>query len=141
KLVTVGEFDALHQHTKNAINHANASTLVNGGLLLNFALKYDSRYEMVLALKSLAADVRDEELELDAIDEELIGNCLYTNDLQDPDLLIRTSGEQRLSNFLLWQSAYTEFWFTDVLWPDFSEAIFKEALLDYQQRVRRYGGV
>ena len=141
KIDTIGEFDALPQHTKNAINHAKASTKDNDGLLLNFSLNYGSRYEMVRAIKSIAAEVRDEKLTIDAIDEELIGNCLYTNDLQDPDLLIRTSGEQRLSNFLLWQSAYTEFWFTDVLWPDFSEAIFKEALLNYQQRVRRYGGV
>src|SRR5699024_11936755 len=113
----------------------------NDGLLLNIVLNYRSRIEMVHAIKSIANEVRNEKLAIDEIDEELIGNCLYTNDLQDPDLLIRTSGEQRLSNFLLWQSAYTEFWFTDVLWPDFSEAIFKEALLDYQQRVRRYGGV
>lgn len=141
KIDTIGEFDALPQHTKNAINHAKESTKDNDGLLLNFALNYGSRYEMVRAIKSIAAEVRDDKIAIDAIDEELIGNCLYTNDLQDPDLLIRTSGEQRLSNFLLWQSAYTEFWFTDVLWPDFSEAIFKEALLDYQQRVRRYGGV
>src|SRR5699024_10496086 len=111
------------------------------GLLLNFALNYGSRYEMVRAIKSIAGEVRDEKLAIEAIDEELMGNCLYTNDLQDPDLIIRPSGEQRLSNFVLWQSAYTEFWFTDVLWPDLSEAIFTEALLDYQQRVRRYGGV
>lgn len=141
RIETIGEFDALPPHTKNAINHAKESTKDNDGLLLNFALNYGSRYEMVRAIKSIAAGVRDEELTIDSIDEELIGNCLYTKTLRDPDLLIRTSGEQRLSNFLLWQSAYTEFWFTDVLWPDFNKAIFKEALLDYQQRIRRYGGV
>src|SRR5699024_12138604 len=109
KIDTIGEVDALPQHTKNAINHAKASTKDNDGLLLNFALNYGSRYEMVRAIKSIAAELRDEQLTIDAIDEELIGNCLYTNDLHEPDLIIRTSGELGLSNICLWLQSYTQF--------------------------------
>lgn len=93
------------------------------------------------AIKQIMADIDSSELSLDKVDEDIFSEYLYTKGLSDPDLLIRTSGEQRLSNFLLWQVAYSEFWFTDVLWPDFSEEIFKTALHDYQQRKRRYGGI
>lgn len=93
------------------------------------------------AIRRIVADIDDNQLKLDSLDEKTFAAYLYTNGLSDPDLLIRTSGEKRLSNFLLWQAAYSEFWFTDVLWPDFSEEMFKDALHDYQQRKRRYGGV
>ena len=141
RIDTIGEFSALPKHTKEAMNHAKASTRDNDGLLLNFAINYGGRHEIIRAIQSIAERVKHEKLDIEAIDETLFESHLFTKHLHDPDLLIRTSGEQRLSNFLLWQSAYTEFWFTDILWPDFTEAVFEQALLDYQQRKRRYGGV
>ncbi|MFU0790982.1 isoprenyl transferase [Virgibacillus proomii] len=141
RIQTIGEFNALPAHTKEAVQYAIDKTKNNDGLLLNFALNYGSRYEIVQAMKHIVSDINEAKLTLDAIDETVFSKYLYTNGLHDPDLLIRTSGEQRLSNFLLWQMAYTEFWFTDVLWPDFDEAVFKQAIEEYQQRQRRYGGI
>lgn len=141
RIETIGEFSALPAHTKKAIVYAKEKTAHNDGLLLNFALNYGSRYEITQAIKHVVRDVKAGIIEEEALDEELISKYMYTNGLDDPDLLIRTSGEQRLSNFLLWQLAYTEFWFTDTLWPDFDEEIFHQALLDYQARKRRYGGI
>ncbi|MFZ3576638.1 isoprenyl transferase [Virgibacillus sp. DJP39] len=141
RIDTIGEFDGLPIHTKEAIQNAKEQTKDNDGLLLNFALNYGSRFEIMRAIKQVYTDIEETELTIDQLDEEIFSEYLYTQGLSDPDLLIRTSGEQRLSNFLLWQLAYAEFWFTDVLWPDFSEEIFKKALHDYQQRKRRYGGI
>src|SRR5690625_2464251 len=141
KITTIGEFESLPKHTKEAINYAKEKTASNDGLLLNFALNYGSRFEIMRAIKQVVHDLDQGELNLENIDEETFSNYLYTDFIKDPDLLIRTSGEQRLSNFLLWQLAYTEFWFTDVLWPDFNENVFREALRDYQKRKRRYGGI
>ncbi|MEI3604629.1 isoprenyl transferase [Pseudogracilibacillus sp. SE30717A] len=141
KIETIGEFSSLPEHTRKAINYAKEKTKYNDGLLLNFALNYGSRYEIIQAMKQIVSDVDEGKLKKESIDEDLLSNYLYTKELQDPDLLIRTSGEQRLSNFLLWQLAYSEFWFTDTLWPDFNEEIFKQAICDYQNRKRRYGGI
>ncbi|MDL4840095.1 isoprenyl transferase [Aquibacillus rhizosphaerae] len=141
QIQTIGEFDVLPTHTKSAVQKAKNQTKENTGLILNIALNYGSRYEIVQAIKKLVDDIDKQDFQLGDINEEMFGNYLYTGDLRDPDLLIRTSGEIRLSNFLLWQSAYTEFWFTDVFWPDFNENIFKKALIDYQKRKRRYGGI
>ncbi|MFD1037953.1 isoprenyl transferase [Virgibacillus byunsanensis] len=141
RIETIGEFGALPEHTKEAIQYAKDKTKNNDGLLLNFALNYGSRFEIMRAIKQVMTDIEDSKLSLDTLDENIFSEYLYTDGLTDPDLLIRTSGEQRLSNFLLWQLAYTEFWFTDVLWPDFSEEIFQNALHEYQQRKRRYGGI
>lgn len=141
RIQTIGEFNALPAHTKEAVQYAIDKTKSNDGLLLNFALNYGSRYEIVQAMKHIVSDINEAKLTVDAIDETVFSKYLYTNGLNDPDLLIRTSGEQRLSNFLLWQMAYTEFWFTDVLWPDFDERVFKQAIEEYQQRQRRYGGI
>ncbi|WP_077326189.1 isoprenyl transferase [Virgibacillus siamensis] len=141
RIETIGDFDALPDHTRKAVQYAKDQTKGNDGLLLNFALNYGSRFEIMRAVKQLMADIDSSELSMDTVDENTFSEYLYTKGLSDPDLLIRTSGEQRLSNFLLWQVAYSEFWFTDVLWPDFSEEIFKTALQDYQQRKRRYGGI
>ena len=113
----------------------------NDGLQLNFALNYGSRHEILNAMKEMLADINDAKLSLDELDDQQFSQYLYTDGLPDPDLLIRTGGEKRLSNFLLWQLAYTEFWFTDVLWPDFSEKEFLHALEEYQQRKRRFGGL
>ncbi|OZU90289.1 isoprenyl transferase [Virgibacillus indicus] len=141
RIDTIGDFDALPQHTKKAVQYAKDKTKNNNGLLLNFALNYGSRLEIMRAIKQIMSDIDCSKISIDSLDEKIFSEYLYTQGLSDPDLLIRTSGEQRLSNFLLWQLAYTEFWFTDVLWPDFDEVIFKEALYEYQQRKRRYGGI
>ncbi|WP_042144773.1 isoprenyl transferase [Paucisalibacillus sp. EB02] len=141
RIETIGDFDSLPGFTKEAVQYAKEKTKNNDGLLLNFALNYGSRSEILSAIKLMMQDLDNEKFSLEQLDENLLSEYLYTHGLTDPDLLIRTSGEQRLSNFLLWQLAYTEFWFTDVLWPDFSEEIFVEALMDYQRRSRRYGGI
>ncbi|MCA0969107.1 isoprenyl transferase [Halobacillus litoralis] len=141
RVQTIGDFDVLPPHTKKAVQEAIERTKDNDGLILNFALNYGSRFEMVNAVKQIAAKVERGELDTEEIDEALFSSELYTCDLVEPDLLIRTSGEQRLSNFLLWQLAYAEFWFTEVYWPDFTENHFEKALYDYQNRKRRYGGV
>lgn len=141
KIKTIGEYGMLPDYTKEAIQYAVEKTSKNDGLLLNFALNYGSRFEIIQAIKRMLADMDQSEITTDMVDEQLFSKYLYTNGMTDPDLLIRTSGEKRLSNFLLWQLAYSEFWFTDVLWPDFNEDIFKQALLDYQHRKRRYGGI
>ncbi|WP_047984852.1 isoprenyl transferase [Ornithinibacillus californiensis] len=141
RIETIGDFDSLPGYTKEAVQYAKEKTKDNDGLLLNFALNYGSRKEILRAIKSMMEDMDNEEFSLEQVDEKLLSKYLYTHNVSDPDLLIRTSGEQRLSNFLLWQLAYTEFWFTDVLWPDFTEEVFVKALMDYQNRSRRYGGI
>src|SRR5699024_9571111 len=141
RIETIGEFNGLPEYTKKSILNAKEKTKNNDGLLLNFALNYGSRDEIVRATKQVIQDVHDGMIEETEINEAMIAKYLYTEHLPDPDLLIRTSGEHRLSNFLLWQLAYAEFWFTDVMWPDFNASIFKEALNDYQKRKRRYGGL
>ncbi|UOR12701.1 isoprenyl transferase [Halobacillus amylolyticus] len=138
---TIGDTGLLPEHTRKAVEEAISRTSENSGLILNFALNYGSRFEMVNAVKQIATQVEKGELSTGDIDEQLFSSHLYTSELLEPDLLIRTSGEQRLSNFLLWQLAYAEFWFTDVFWPDFDEHLFEQALYDYQNRKRRYGGI
>ncbi|MRG85367.1 isoprenyl transferase [Salinibacillus xinjiangensis] len=138
---TIGDFSALPEHTQQAVQTSIDRTAKNNGLILNFALNYGSRNEMVDVMKEIAQDINDNKLTIDNIDEESIRKRLYTCHLKDPDLLIRTSGEIRLSNFLLWQVAYSEFYFTEVLWPDFDEVEFEKSLIEYQNRKRRYGGI
>jgi len=113
----------------------------NQDVQFNVAVNYGSRKEIINACRRLAELVQKGEVKPEDIDENLISNNLYTANIPAPDLLIRTSGEKRLSNFLLWQMAYTEMHFTDVLWPDFDREAFKEALLSYQNRERRFGKV
>ncbi|MBY7143637.1 isoprenyl transferase [Virgibacillus sp. NKC19-3] len=141
RLDTIGEVEALPKDTKKVIQYAKDKTKNNDGLLLNFALNYGSRFEIMQAIKQIMTDIDGSKLSVEAVDEEIFSKYLYTQGISDPDLLIRTSGEQRLSNFLLWQLAYTEFWFTDVLWPDFNEETFQQAIHEYQLRKRRYGGI
>ncbi|MYL28367.1 isoprenyl transferase [Halobacillus halophilus] len=138
---TIGDFDVLPPHTKKAVQEAIERTKDNDGLVLNFALNYGSRFEMVHAVRQIAEKVKEGALDPSDISEEMFSSELYTSELIEPDLLIRTSGEQRLSNFLLWQLAYAEFWFTEVYWPDFNESHFEKALYDFQNRKRRFGGV
>ncbi|MDQ0230502.1 isoprenyl transferase [Metabacillus malikii] len=137
----IGDRQKLPEHTLRAVNRAINDTKNNTGLILNFALNYGSRAEILNAVQSMIKDVKTGKLAETDIDEKLFSDYLMTHFLQDPDLLIRTSGEIRLSNFMLWQLAYTEFWFTDVLWPDFSEQDLLKAIYTYQQRGRRFGGI
>ena len=137
----IGDPALLPAHTQKALFEAMEETKHNTGLILNFALNYGSRSEMVNAMKTMLQKVQDGQLTLQDITEECLTAHLMTAHLPEPDLLIRTSGEVRLSNFMLWQLAYTEFWFTDTLWPDFSEETLLEAVENYQKRNRRYGGL
>ncbi|MFC4775360.1 isoprenyl transferase [Paenibacillus sp. GCM10023252] len=131
----------LPDYTLDAVEEAIKRTANNTGLILNFALNYGSRKEMLEAIKDMAAEVQQGQLTCEAIDEDYMSSRLLSSGIPDPDLLIRTSGELRLSNFMLWQLAYSEMWFTDVYWPEFTEEHFYEAIREYQRRARRYGGV
>lgn len=137
----VGYEEDLPDYTLKAVIDAREKTRQNTGLILNFALNYGSRAEMITAVKQIAQKVRDGQIDPEQIGEEMFSSHLTTNGLPDPDLLIRTSGELRLSNFMLWQLAYSELWFSDVYWPDFSRNHFYEAIKAYQQRNRRYGAL
>jgi undecaprenyl diphosphate synthase len=137
----MGYEDQIPGHTRNAVERAMKDTRNNTGLVLNFALNYGSRSEIIQAVNKIIDDVDNGTLEKSAITEETFSSYLMTSKLRDPDLLIRTSGEIRLSNFMLWQLAYTEFVFTDVLWPDFNEESLLEAVETFQNRSRRYGGI
>lgn len=137
----IGDVNKLPKHTVKAVTKAIENTCDNDGLILNFALNYGSRHEITTAVKNIVKDVQNGEFPVDSIDEALIGDYLLTNFLPDPDLLIRTSGEIRLSNFMLWQLAYTEFYFTDVFWPDFKREHLEEAIKQFNSRGRRFGGV
>lgn len=136
-----GTKEGLPAHTIAAVEEAMIRTKDNTGLILNFALNYGSRNEMITAMKDMYEDVQRGVISLEDIDEDTYGNYLLTSGLPDPDLLIRTSGELRLSNFMLWQLAYTEFYFSPLFWPDFGERHFYEAIHHYQKRSRRYGGL
>jgi len=137
----LGRIHELDFKTRKVINHAVKTSSSNTGLSLNIALNYGGRTEMVDAFHQMAKDIRSGSLVEEDIDQKCISRYLYTSEIPDPDLLIRTSGEFRVSNFLLWQIAYAEFHFTPVLWPDFRNRHLFEAILDYQSRERRFGGV
>jgi len=113
----------------------------NKGLILNIALNYGSRQEIISAVKKIAEDIQKRKVKINKIDERLFSKYLYTKELPDPDLLIRTSGELRLSNFLLWQISYSELYFTPKFWPDFQKSDFLEAIADFKKRNRRFGGL
>jgi undecaprenyl diphosphate synthase len=137
----MGNHNEIPIHTRSAVERAIEATRDNTGLILNFALNYGSRDEITKAIKQIASDVKAGQISEVDINDQLVSQYLMTSNINDPDLLIRTSGEYRLSNFMLWQLAYTEFWFTDILWPDFSERELLEAIDEFQKRNRRYGGV
>jgi undecaprenyl diphosphate synthase len=141
RVTMMGYKENLPKHTLNAIQRAMEETKNNTGLVLNFALNYGSRAEIVDAVKRVLNDCKSGIMNENELSEELFSSYMMSSELKDPDLLIRTSGEIRLSNFMLWQLAYTEFWFTDVLWPDFCEQHLVEAIEVYQNRQRRFGGV
>lgn len=140
----IGEIDGVPADTKRVVLNAVEQTADNTGMILNFALNYGSRTEIVDGIKEMALAVQQGELAIDDITEATVSEHLMTAQLgalADPDLLIRTGGEQRLSNFLMWQSAYSEFIFMDTLWPDLTADIFDETLVTFQQRNRRFGGL
>ena len=132
-----GESQGLPQFLQQPLNHALESTSENTGLLLNLAVNYGGRAELVRAVKKIFYLVQSGNLNLEEINEDLISEHTFTPGIPDPDLIIRTSGEKRLSNFLIWQAAYSEYFFTDVLWPDFDKEDFFQALLEFQKRNRR----
>ena len=139
RLGVIGRIGELPQAVQQDLQVALDKTRDNKGLRLTLALNYGARAELVDAVSDLAAHLaRDGDFK---IDETSLSECLYTSGMPDPDLLIRTSGELRLSNFLLWQVAYAEIWVTDTLWPDFTQNHLFQAIIDYQKRERRYGGL
>ncbi|MGL6341052.1 MAG: isoprenyl transferase [Waterburya sp.] len=135
----IGDITPLPPSLKQEMYHSMERTKNNQGVFFNVAINYGSRHEIVKACQKLAEKVQKGELTSDQIDEGAIARHLYTSASSDPDLLIRTSGEMRLSNFLLWQLAYTEIYVTDTLWPDFNQQQFDRALMSFQQRDRRFG--
>jgi undecaprenyl diphosphate synthase len=139
RLNAIGRLDLLPAPTLRALERAMAKLADNRGLVLTLALSYGGRAEIVDATRRLCTLAASGELRAEDVDEARFGSCLYDPSLPDPDLLVRTSGEMRLSNFLLWQVAYTEIWVTDVLWPDFTEAHLLDAIRAFQSRNRRYG--
>lgn len=141
KVRVIGDKTRLDADIRSRIAELEEATKNNGGLNFQIALNYGSRDEIVRAVRKIARDAKDGKLEPESITPEVISSYLDTHDIPDPDLLIRTSGEERLSNFLLWQLAYSEFYFTDVLWPDFTKEELMKAIEQYNSRDRRYGGV
>ncbi len=139
RLMTIGAIESLPKNAQNNLNKAIADTASNTGMVLSLALSYSSRWEITEAVKSIAEDVASGRLSLDDINDSVVSNHLNTKGIPDPELLIRTSGEMRISNFLLWQIAYSELYFTDTLWPDFGKEEFCKALVEFQRRERRFG--
>lgn len=141
KIRVIGDIEPLDDDIKSRILELEEASKDNGGLNFTIALNYGSRDEMVRAARKLAKDCADGRVEPDDIDEGMFTSYLDTREIPEPDLLIRTSGEQRLSNFLLWQLAYSEFYFTDVLWPDFTKEELVRAIEQYNSRDRRFGEI
>lgn len=139
RLSVIGRIEGLPSIVSEKLKKVIEATKGNTSLILNLALNYGGKPEIIDAVMSIAKGVRAGEIEVERIDEELFRQYLYTKGLPDPDLLIRTSGESRISNFLLWQIAYTELWFTNKLWPDFKKSDFKKAIAEYGERERRFG--
>ena len=139
RLQTIGDLSRLPQITRERFVACIEETSVNTGLTLVIALSYSARWELIQAARKIATAVKDGNLLVEDINEEIISGYLTTSDMPDPDLLIRTSGELRISNFLLWQLAYSELYFTNCLWPEFTTEEFYRAIVDYQSRERRFG--
>ncbi|WP_317174890.1 isoprenyl transferase [Pararhodonellum marinum] len=139
RLITIGDVDSLPEKCHQNLKETMRTTAANTGMTLIVALSYSGRWEIQQAVKAIVNKVVNKELEIDAIDQSEIGRHMNTGGIPDPELLIRTSGELRISNFLLWQMAYTELYFTEVLWPDFRKEHLHEAIIAYQNRERRFG--
>tara|TARA_R110001592_G_scaffold32788_2_gene114493 strand:+ start:4046 stop:4789 length:744 start_codon:yes stop_codon:yes gene_type:complete len=139
KLTTIGDMGSLPNNCSNELKKATEKTKNNKGLNLILALSYSSKWEILKAVNHITKDVVNNKLNIDDIDETVMDSYLETKDVPDPELLIRTSGEHRISNFLLWQIAYSELFFSDKLWPDYRKEDLFEAIVNYQQRERRFG--
>jgi undecaprenyl diphosphate synthase len=139
RLNTIGNLDRLPSSAKKELLEVIEKTKTNTRMVLTLALNYGAREEVINAVKTISDKVKNNIISIDTIDESIINEHLYTQNLPDVDLLIRTSGEHRISNFLLWQIAYAELYFTEVLWPDFKEDHLYEAIISYQKRERRFG--
>lgn len=139
RLNSIGNLDMLPKSVQKELLTVIEKTKNNTRMTLTLALSYGSREEILNAVKKISDKVKNNIISTESIDESIFNNHLYTHDLPDVDLVVRTSGEHRISNFLLWQIAYAEFYFTDVLWPDFSEENLYEAIISYQKRERRFG--
>ncbi|MFP4046600.1 MAG: isoprenyl transferase [Bacteroidales bacterium] len=138
KLTTIGDIESLPENVKTKLDLIENKTATNEGLTLVLALNYGARWEIANAMQKFGEDVKEGRITPE-VNSKIVQKYLTTTDIPDPDLLIRTSGEQRLSNFLLWQIAYSELYFTEILWPDFRKESFYDALIDYQKRERRFG--
>ena len=141
KITTIGDISKLPDMCIKELDRARELTKDNTGVTLNLALNYGSRFDITNAVLNIVKDCKSDKINIDSINEDTIKNYLSTKSTPDPDLLIRTSGEQRLSNFLLWELAYSEFYFTDVHWPDFNRQELQKAIYVYQNRDRRFGGL
>ena len=139
RFMTIGDTARMPANAQRRLRDCTDETAANTGLTLILALSYSSRWELTEAARQMGADVKNGTLDPETITEKTIGNYLTTKNIPDPDLLIRTSGEIRISNFLLWQIAYSELYFTETLWPDFKEEDLYKAIVDYQSRERRFG--
>ncbi|MBN2891844.1 MAG: isoprenyl transferase [Bacteroidales bacterium] len=139
KLKIIGDFENLPENVKKSVDDSIISTKDNTGMTLIIALNYGSRWEMIEAVKSIAESYKNNDITLNDIDDKLFSQRLTTCEIPDPDLLIRTSGEFRISNFLLWQISYSELFFSELYWPDFRKQQFIDAIVDYQKRERRFG--
>ena len=141
RLLTIGDTEGLPDSCRDELKKAIQLTSHNTETSLVLALNYSARWEIIDAVKKIAKAVKKNEVDIDKIDTDFFSNALTTQNIPDPELVIRTSGEQRISNFLLWQIAYSEFYFTDILWPDFKKETLFEAVYDFQARERRFGMV
>lgn len=141
KVNFIGDRTGIPKDILRMMGYSERITRKKDHVILNIAINYGGRQEILHSVQTLAKQVEKGKLKAKDITEDMISENLYTGGLPDPDLIIRPSGEYRLSNFLLWQSAYSEFWYSDILWPDFTEADFVEALRDFERRNRRFGGV
>ena len=139
KVNAIGNIKSLPENAQKTLQDVRDKTKNNTRIVLTLALSYGAREEIVNTIKNISKKVVNNELSIEEIDEKIINNHLYTFNLPDVDLMIRTSGEQRISNFLLWQMAYAELYFTDILWPDFRKEHFYDAIIEYQNRERRFG--
>lgn len=139
RLLMIGDMDRLPDDVQSKLKHAISKTAKNTGLSLVLALSYSSRWEITNAIKKIAKDIEQKKISSNQIDSNLFENYLCNKEIPDPSLLIRTSGEFRISNFLLWQIAYSELYFTDILWPDFRKEDLYDAIIEYQKRERRFG--
>ncbi|MGL5381263.1 isoprenyl transferase [Clostridium sp.] len=137
----LGDISKLPKEAQNEVSSAVELTKNNTGVVMNIAFNYGGRDEILRAVQNVSKEIKMGKIKEEDLTEELFENYLYTKGIPDPDLIIRPSGEQRISNFLLWQCAYSEFWYSNVCWPDFNEEHLHKAIFDYQNRDRRYGGV